>query len=206
MTANNRRFFYFAFSVLCVVGVSQAFGDGLLQRIRQNRQERGQSRQMWSQPSAKVSFEQLPTASEVAVCTGPDCETIVVTPVLNPAPPAATPVASPIPAPFVAQSVIETKQSFRRAFVKAVSAARKKGEVSARQAIQLRVASFSPAFLDRVEQLCVVQMAFSGEADDYLPTSDDGTIDTDGIDWEGLASFLEKIIPLVLTLLEAFGL
>ena len=49
-------------------------------------------------------------------------------------------------------------------------------------------------------------MAFSGQAGDHLPTNADGTIDTDGIDWDGLAGFLEKVIPLVLSILKAFGI
>lgn len=105
---------------------------------------------------------------------------------------------------------VEAKQemagSFRREFLQATRSAARKGDITRAEAIKLRVASFSPAFLEEAKRLCVVQIAFSGEDSPHVPVKDDGAIDVDGIDWEGLAAFLERILPLILQLLAAFGL
>lgn len=95
---------------------------------------------------------------------------------------------------------------FRRELIKAAIAAQKDGQISRKELVKLRIASFSPAFLQRAQQVCVTQMAFSGEGGDHLPLNEDGTIKTASIDWEGLAAFLEKIVPLVLAILKAFGI
>ena len=100
----------------------------------------------------------------------------------------------------VVQEVSENK--FRRALLKAAQTAAAKKEISRLQVIQLRVATLSPAFLVQAQQLAVVQMAFSG---DDVPTDADGKIEVSRIDWEGLAAFLERIIPLILKLLDLFA-
>lgn len=97
------------------------------------------------------------------------------------------------------------RQTFRRTLVAAAQKAAQKGEISRRDALKIRVASFSPAFLERVEDLCVVQMAMSGEDEDAIPRDADGAIDRASINWEGLAAFLERILPLILQLIAAFG-
>jgi hypothetical protein len=103
--------------------------------------------------------------------------------------------------------VVETSEKgFRRSLLKAISDARKAKTITPREALRLRVASFSPAFLEQAEELCIVQMAMSEEGQDYLKMSADGTIDKTAIDWEGLAGFLERIIPILLQLFKAFGL
>ena len=100
----------------------------------------------------------------------------------------------------VVQEVSENK--FRRALLKAAQTAAANKEISRVQVIQLRVASLSPAFLAQAERLAVVQMAFSGEE---VPTDADGKIEVSRIDWEGLAAFLERIIPLILKLIDLFA-
>lgn len=93
---------------------------------------------------------------------------------------------------------------FRRAMAKALNASRKSDRISRTDAIKVRVAMFSPAFRDHVKKMCVVQMAFS-ENSEVLPRTDSGEIDVASIDWEGFASFLERIVPLIMELLTAFG-
>ena len=104
------------------------------------------------------------------------------------------------PKPDVVQELSENK--FRRVLLKAAQTAAAKKEISRIQVIQLRVATLSPAFLVQAQQLAVVQMAFSG---DDVPTDADGKIEVSRIDWEGLAAFLERIIPLILKLLDLFA-
>jgi hypothetical protein len=109
-------------------------------------------------------------------------------------------VAQEPPKQDVVQEVSENK--FRRALLKAAQTAAANKEISRVQVIQLRVASLSPAFLAQAERLAVVQMAFSGEE---VPTDADGKIEVSRIDWEGLAAFLERIIPLILKLIDLFA-
>ena len=114
--------------------------------------------------------------------------------------PAAVFAQEVVPKPDVVAEVSENK--FRRALLKAAQTAAAKKEISRIQVIRLRVASLSPAFLVQAQQLAVVQMAFSG---DDVPTDADGKIEVSRIDWEGLAAFLERIIPLILKLIDLFA-
>lgn len=91
---------------------------------------------------------------------------------------------------------------FRKALLNAGSKAVKDGKMKRIDLIRLRVATLSPAFLEHAQDLAIVQMAFSG---DDVPTNDDGVIDAGSIDWEGLALFLEKLIPLILRLIDALA-
>lgn len=92
---------------------------------------------------------------------------------------------------------------FRKALLEAGAKAVKDGKLKRIDLIRLRVATLSPAFLEHAQDLAIVQMAFSG---DDVPTNDDGVIDAGSIDWEGLALFLEKLIPLLLRLIDALAL
>ena len=88
--------------------------------------------------------------------------------------------------------------------VKAATACQKRGEITRLQLVRLRVAMLSPAFRAKVEDLAVVQMAASGE-DGPFSVDENGEIVRETIDWAGLAAFLEKLVPLVLMLIKAFG-
>jgi hypothetical protein len=94
---------------------------------------------------------------------------------------------------------------FRKTLAKAIADARKKGTINLRDAVKLRVAMMSPAFIERAKELAVTQVAFSGIESEDVPIDADGAIEVDGINWEGLAVFLEKLVPLILALLKAFG-
>lgn len=97
-------------------------------------------------------------------------------------------------------------ENFKPSLLKAIVEGRKAGKISVRDAVKLRVACLSPAFVERAHELAVTQMAFNGEASTAVPMDDEGMIQTEGINWEGLAKFLEAFIPLLITLLKAFGL
>lgn len=101
---------------------------------------------------------------------------------------------------------VKVADSFRPSLLKAIAEGRKSGKLSVRDAVKLRVACLSPAFVERAHELAVTQMAFSGEASEFVPLNDEGMIQTQGINWEGLAKFLEAFIPLLITLLKAFGM
>lgn len=94
------------------------------------------------------------------------------------------------------------RDTFRQAVLKAARTARNRGTISRRDFLRLRVAMFSPAFRQHAQDLAVIQMAFSG---DDVPETDDGQINQTAIDWEGLATFLERLLPLLLQLLDALG-
>lgn len=91
---------------------------------------------------------------------------------------------------------------FRDGFLEAVKNARRKGNINLRQAIRLRIASLSPAFMEQAKTLAVTQIAFSGEESKYVPRNEIGEIEVNGIDWSGLLSFLEALLPILLQLLS----
>lgn len=107
--------------------------------------------------------------------------------------------------PTTQELAIPKKDGFHLALLKAIKDRRKKGEMSAVQALRLRVALISPAFRKKAEDLAVTQMAFSGQDSDVLKRTEDGKIDRASIDWEGLTLFLEKLLPFLLQLLEIFA-
>ncbi|MEL7338767.1 MAG: hypothetical protein AAFN70_21455, partial [Planctomycetota bacterium] len=78
--------------------------------------------------------------------------------------------------------------------------------ITARDAMRIRVAMLSPAFRKYAEDLAVTQMAFyDGERGPTLARTATGKIDRTAIDWDGLASFLERFLPLLMDLLNAFA-
>ena len=111
-----------------------------------------------------------------------------------------------VPDHVLAQVAVPVRDVFKAELVKAVSLSRKAGKITARDAVKLRVAMLSPAFVERAHELAVMQVAFSGEASDAVPVDEDGMIQVEGINWEGLAQFLEVFVPLLINLLKAFGL
>lgn len=150
-------------------------------------------------PPVVVRSTPVYTQSSVVVpqaCTGPTC---------NPTPSPVVPTSVTLASVSSDLTVSESSDSFRRTLVKAVQSAAKSGKINRRQAFRLRVALFSPAFQEACKDVCIAQIAFSGEASDAVPVSADGTIERDGIDWDGLADFLERIVPIILQLISLFG-
>lgn len=108
------------------------------------------------------------------------------------------------PTPVVQKT--EVKESFKSNLLKAIQAARQSEKITAKEALKLRIACMSPAFVERAHELAVVQIAFSGEESASVPMSADGRVNVDGINWDGLIKFMEAFIPLLITLLKAFGI
>ena len=114
------------------------------------------------------------------------------------------PTAMIVPnAPAVQETGIFAKSKFHKAAVKAASELRKRGDLTRAQELRFRVAMFAPAFRKHSEDVAVTQMVFSGS--DAVPMSADGMVDRASIDWDGLIAFLERLIPILLQLLEIFG-
>ena len=91
------------------------------------------------------------------------------------------------------------RDGLRRTMLKAAS---ESDDVNRREMFRLRVASLSPAFMEKVELLAVLEL----QATDYvMPLNADGTVDKAAIDWDALLAFIEKIIPLILQLIDLFG-
>lgn len=105
-----------------------------------------------------------------------------------------------------ATSPVKVSESFKTSLLKAVTEARKNGKITLREAVRIRVACLSPAFLERAQELAVVQIASSGETSESVPYDENGVIQVEGINWEGLTKFLEVFIPLLIQMLKAFGL
>jgi hypothetical protein len=162
---------------------------------------------------------------KVMYCVGPDCQhakTAWAQQTVTPAPPIvvqrapetvlqrSAPVVTPkqTASTFgeeLSEAEIESGTKFSRSLVKAAIKAQREGKLKRTDVLRLRVAMLSPAFRQQAEELCMIQIAASGE-DSPFEYADDGTIIRTAIDWEGLAAFLERVVPLILTLLKAFGL
>lgn len=116
----------------------------------------------------------------------------------------ATPPNAIAQPPASAQvEVVEATTSFHRAVIQAAAKAVRDGQLRRADLIRLRVAMISPAFRQQAEDLAVVQMSASGS--DNVPIGDDGRVDRASINWEGLAAFLERLLPLLLALLDALS-
>ena len=94
------------------------------------------------------------------------------------------------------------RSPFHKSVVFAIGKQRQAGKLTMRQAVRLRTAMMSPAFRERAKELAVIQMAFSGGE---VPMNEAGFVDQTAIDWEGLATFLERLVPILLQLLAAYG-
>jgi hypothetical protein len=106
------------------------------------------------------------------------------------------PPASPV-------EVREATDSFHKSVIQAAVKAQRAGTLKRLDVVRLRVAMLSPAFRNHAQDLAVVQMSASGS--ETTPIGEDGQVDRASIDWAGLAAFLEKLLPLILQLIDAFS-
>jgi hypothetical protein len=103
-----------------------------------------------------------------------------------------------------AESVVaEARSDFHRALIVAARNRVKAGEMSRRDLMRLRIAMLSPAFAEHAEDLAVIQMSASGSDD--VPLDASGQVDRARIDWEAIAAFLERLVPLIIQLIGIFG-
>jgi hypothetical protein len=97
-----------------------------------------------------------------------------------------------------------SRSDISKEIVKAAVACQRRGEITRLELLRLRVAMLSPAFRAKAEDLAVIQIAASGQEGPFS-VDENGEIVRETIDWEGLGAFLEKLIPLILMLIKAFG-
>lgn len=97
---------------------------------------------------------------------------------------------------------VAAETPFAKAVAKAARKMRREGKITRLQQIRLRVAMLSPAFRQHAQELAIIQMAYSG-AD--VPMTEDGKIDIASINFEGLLDFIERLIPLIMRLMEIFS-
>lgn len=112
-------------------------------------------------------------------------------------------VATEEAAPQDGQRVETSVDRFHRALIAAAAKQVRDGKMKRGDLIRLRVAMLSPSFRKQAEDLAVIQMAASGS--DGVPVGDDGRIDRASIDWDALFAFLEKLLPLILQLIDALS-
>lgn len=108
-----------------------------------------------------------------------------------------------------AERVIEVREAegkFHRAVIQNAVKMTREGKLKRTELVRLRVAMLSPAFRQQVEDLAVVQMTASGLDEEFAPLSETGAVDRAAIDWDALFAFIEKLIPLILKLIDAFSL
>ena len=88
---------------------------------------------------------------------------------------------------------IGDRVKFRRSLIEAARAARKAGDITPAQFFLLSAATRNPSTLDKM-QAAVHEAAI-----------EEGLATTQAIDWENLISFIEKLIPIILQLIELFA-
>ena len=97
--------------------------------------------------------------------------------------------------------VIEVKEAdagdnFHRNVIRGAIKAKRDGKITGRQLRRLRIAMISPAFREQAKELAEIQMLASDDAD-KIPRIGEN------IDWDALISFIEKLIPLIIKLIDA---
>lgn len=100
------------------------------------------------------------------------------------------------------------EDKFRRGVIQAAVKAAKDGTIARRDVVKLRVAMLSPAFRERAYELAVVQMSASGSdaiGGENVPVDEEGKIVETAINWDNLLAFLEKLLPFILQLIDAFS-
>lgn len=100
----------------------------------------------------------------------------------------------------------EVSDKFQGSVRKAIRQGIRSGKITRAQGVRIKVAMISPAFREHVKSLAVIQIASSGEQSEEVSYDENGKINVDGINWEGLISFLEALLPLILQLIDALSL
>ena len=129
-----------------------------------------------------------------------DSDGAVVTyvgPVADPVPNSPAPLAV-VPMPTLAPpvdevSILAKRSDFRQAFLKAVREARDKGDITAFQHGRLIVAALRPRELANIQAWVHENAIQEGLATAQAP------------DWGAIIDFIERLIPLIMQLIDLFG-
>jgi hypothetical protein len=105
--------------------------------------------------------------------------------------------------------VRDSDDKFHRSVIKAAQKLVRDKKLSRLDMVKLRMAMLSPAFREKAQELAVLQMTCSGSdligTNPALPVDDDGTLIVASIDWDAIIAFIEKLIPLIMQLIQIFG-
>lgn len=133
-------------------------------------------------------------------CTGPNCQSTPkfysapTTVVVQPSTSSMTiSSAQPIVAVSSATILANDRATFRRAFMKSLKAAKQSGAISDLEYLRIVTMSLRPASIDKIRE--TVQESAIQE----------GLATATAINWDGLISFMEKLIPLIVKLIDLFS-
>lgn len=87
--------------------------------------------------------------------------------------------------------------SFRKALVTAAKTAAAKGDITGREYRKIRIVSLWPRMLGKMEAECFAAGVAAGE----IPIESQIV----GFDWDSLLAFIEKLLPLILQLIDLFS-
>jgi hypothetical protein len=134
-------------------------------------------------------------------CTGPNCQSaqqfypssvVVQSPVVVPSSVTVSSVQSV--APVSSASILANDRAvFRRAFMKSLKAAKQSGAITDLEYLRLVTMSLRPASLDKIRET-VQETAIQ-----------EGLATATAINWDGLIAFMEKLIPLIIKLIDLFS-
>jgi hypothetical protein len=103
-------------------------------------------------------------------------------------------------APLAMES--RTRKTSRIAILEAAQKAFDQKQIDQSQLRSIRLASMMPRMLAKMESLIAEKAYVEGYA---IPMGSDGEPSVKAIDWNSLADFIERIIPLILKLIDLFG-
>jgi hypothetical protein len=153
-------------------------------------------------------FSQQPVKNFFKKCFGPNCQQSagfvvgqadVDGAIINWVGPVADPVPSMVVTPVLAPSlpaeasILAKRSDFRQVFLKALRQARDKGEISAFEHGRLVVASLRPRELANIQAWVHENAIQEGLASAQAP------------DWNAIIDFIERLIPLIIKLIDLFG-
>jgi hypothetical protein len=132
-------------------------------------------------------------------CTGPNCQStpkfysapvVVQSPVVS-----SVTISSAQPVVAVSSATIQANDRavFRRSFMKSLKAAKQAGTITDLEYLRLVTMSLRPASLDKIRET-VQETAIQ-----------EGLATATSIDWDGLIGFMEKLIPLIIKLIDLFS-
>lgn len=105
-------------------------------------------------------------------------------------------IAAPATQPVVqgvAPLAIGDRLAFRRSLLEAARNARKSGDITAVEFFMLSAASRNPATLDKMQQAI------------HEAAIEEGLATAQAIDWTSLIDFIEKLIPIIIKLIDLFS-
>ncbi len=116
----------------------------------------------------------------------------------EPSPAQPAPIPDPTITPVDDDIVVEASagDTFHRNVIKSAIKARRDGKISRKELRRIRIAMISPAFREQAKELAEIQM-LSSDGADKIPRIGEN------IDWDALLAFIEKLIPLILKLIDA---